>query len=153
MQSFDVFFDLCQNKRFTLSRRWWFEMPSRSLWYHCNVKSTTVWLFHTVKYNCLMMALVQVHCHQQSRSFPTPNPWNHVIICNRHLILISSYMKIMYYHDEPISSQEFCFGIIPLLPNNLEQKKHNHRLSFQYIHFSMFMWITWQFILIDPSKK
>ena len=36
-RSFDVFFDLCMNKRLIKqSRGWWFEMPSRSLWRHCN---------------------------------------------------------------------------------------------------------------------
>ena len=42
-RSFDVFFDLCLNKR--LSKQpwgWWFETPSRSLWRHCNVKRTTL---------------------------------------------------------------------------------------------------------------
>ena len=37
-RSFDVFFDLCLNKR--LSKQlwgWWFEMPSCPLWRHCNV--------------------------------------------------------------------------------------------------------------------
>ena len=36
-RSFDVFFDLCLNKR--LSKQmwgWWFETPSRLLWRHCN---------------------------------------------------------------------------------------------------------------------
>ena len=36
-RSFDVFFDLCLNKR--LSKQlwsWWFETPSSSLWRHCN---------------------------------------------------------------------------------------------------------------------
>ena len=36
--SFDVFFDMCLNKR--LSKQWWgwwFETPSRLLWRHCNV--------------------------------------------------------------------------------------------------------------------
>ena len=36
-RSFDVFFDLCLNKR--LSKQWWgwwFEPPSRPLWRHCN---------------------------------------------------------------------------------------------------------------------
>ena len=36
-QSFHFFFDLCLNQR--LSKEWrprWFEMPSRSLWRHCN---------------------------------------------------------------------------------------------------------------------
>ena len=33
--SFDVFFDLCANKRLTKqSRHWWSEMPSSSLWRH-----------------------------------------------------------------------------------------------------------------------
>ena len=39
MQSFDVFFDLCLNKRLSKqSRHQWYEMPLRcSLWCHCNV--------------------------------------------------------------------------------------------------------------------
>ena len=37
---FDVFFDLCLNKRLSKqSWGWWFETPSRSLWRHCNVLS------------------------------------------------------------------------------------------------------------------
>ena len=39
-RSFDVFFDLCLNKR--LSKQtwgWWFETPPWSLWRHCNVVS------------------------------------------------------------------------------------------------------------------
>ena len=36
--SFDVFFDLRLHKRLSKpSWGWWFEMPSRSLWRHCNV--------------------------------------------------------------------------------------------------------------------
>ena len=39
-RTFDVFFDLCLNKRLSkLSRRRWFETPWRSLWRHCNAKS------------------------------------------------------------------------------------------------------------------
>ena len=35
-RSFDVFFDLCLNKRLSKqSWGWWFEMPSRSLWRQC----------------------------------------------------------------------------------------------------------------------
>ena len=35
--SFDVFFYLCLNKRFSKqSWGWWFETPSRPLWRHCN---------------------------------------------------------------------------------------------------------------------
>ena len=38
MLSFDIFFGLRLNKRFSKqSRRWWFEMQSSSLWRHSNV--------------------------------------------------------------------------------------------------------------------
>ena len=38
MRSFDVFFDLCLNKRWSKqSIRRWFETPSLSLWHNCNV--------------------------------------------------------------------------------------------------------------------
>ena len=37
-RSFDVFFDLCLNKRLSKqSWSWWFETSSRSLWRHCKV--------------------------------------------------------------------------------------------------------------------
>ena len=37
-RSFDVFFDLCLNKRLSKqSWGWWFETPSCPLWRHCNV--------------------------------------------------------------------------------------------------------------------
>ena len=36
-RSFDIFFDLCLNKRLSKqSQGWWFETQSRSLWRHCN---------------------------------------------------------------------------------------------------------------------
>ena len=39
-RSFDVFFDLCPNKRLSKqSWGWWFETPSRPLWRYCNVAS------------------------------------------------------------------------------------------------------------------
>ena len=42
-RSFDIFFDLCLNNRFSKqSRRRWFEAPSRSLSRHCNVYSQFV---------------------------------------------------------------------------------------------------------------
>ena len=38
-RSFDVFFDLCLNKRLSkLSWGWWFETPPRSLWRYCSEK-------------------------------------------------------------------------------------------------------------------
>ena len=36
-RSFDVFFDLCLNKRLSKQlRSWWFETPSRLLWHNCD---------------------------------------------------------------------------------------------------------------------
>ena len=38
-RSFDIFFDLCLNKRLSKQlRRRWFDTPSHPLWRHCNVK-------------------------------------------------------------------------------------------------------------------
>ena len=42
-RSFDVFFDLCLNKRLSKqSWGWWFETPSRPLWRHRNVRQEGV---------------------------------------------------------------------------------------------------------------
>ena len=42
-RSFDAFLDLRLNKRFSKqSWGWWFEIPSRSLWRHCNGLSWSV---------------------------------------------------------------------------------------------------------------
>ena len=47
-RSFDVFFDLRLNKRLSKQwRGWWFEMPSRPLWRHCNVRRM-LWLRHSL---------------------------------------------------------------------------------------------------------
>ena len=50
-RSFDVFFDQCENK--WLSKQswgWWFEMPLRPLWRHCNVKFLTTSLMGVCTY-------------------------------------------------------------------------------------------------------
>ena len=42
--SFDVFFDLCLNKRSSKqSWGWWFQTPSCSLWCHCNDQEAITW--------------------------------------------------------------------------------------------------------------
>ena len=50
-QSFDIFFDLCLNKRRSKqSWGWWFEMPLYPLWHHCNILLVYGWVlfrFHT----------------------------------------------------------------------------------------------------------
>ena len=50
-RSFDVFFDLCPNKR--LSKQpwgWWFDTPSWSLWRQCNVLGIVVFLTNSDDY-------------------------------------------------------------------------------------------------------
>ena len=47
-RNFDVFFDVCLNKRLNKHlRRRWFETPSRAIWRHCNGDKTkvTLWKF------------------------------------------------------------------------------------------------------------
>ena len=45
-RGFDVFFDLCLNKRLRKpSWGWWFEMLSRPLWHHCDAGKTYVVYF------------------------------------------------------------------------------------------------------------
>ena len=47
-RSFDVFFDLCLNKR--LCKQWWgwwFETISRPLWCHCNTGSSLSYIVHS----------------------------------------------------------------------------------------------------------
>ena len=46
-QSYNVFFDLRLNKRFSKqSRCWWFKTPSRSLWRRCNANGASPFLTH-----------------------------------------------------------------------------------------------------------
>ena len=48
-RSFDVSFDLHQNKRLSKqSRGWWFETPSRPLWRHRNVQ------------NCILRMIISI---------------------------------------------------------------------------------------------
>ena len=49
-RSFDVFFDLCRNKRLSKqSLGWWLETPSRSLWRHRNVLVRKCYNYHTLR--------------------------------------------------------------------------------------------------------
>ena len=60
-RSFNMFFDLCPNKRLSKqSWGWWFETPSRPLWHHCNGGSEDdiPWLIYVSYYiQCLSLIL------------------------------------------------------------------------------------------------
>ena len=68
-RSFHVFFDLRPNKRLVKQlRRRWFEIPSSSLWRHCNVHicQETQWLEHKVTWQVitgrLRRRVISSHC-------------------------------------------------------------------------------------------
>ena len=66
--SFDVFFDLRLNKR--LSKQlwgWWFDMPSRSLWRHCNEKSSGNWWPFCLGLNVLIFRNLGIHSGMYSQ--------------------------------------------------------------------------------------
>ena len=65
-RSFDVFFDLCLNKRLSKQpRHRWFETPSRSRWRHCNelhhkdnhTSTSTRECVNTCKYACRILGI------------------------------------------------------------------------------------------------
>ena len=63
---FDVFFDLCLNKRLSKQwRRWWFDTPSRSLWRHGTAQT-----YKTRRY--------ELSVHEVSQVIST-RPENHLI--------------------------------------------------------------------------
>ena len=88
--SFDVFFDLRLNKRFSKqSRGRWFETPSRSLWRHCN--AVFIW---SVK---LVLLAVIGHLRQLKFMIRHFYPLNYT-----HLILDNLI-------DKPLSFAQWCY--------------------------------------------
>ena len=64
-RTFDVFFDLRLNIRLSKqSWGWWFEMPSCSLWHHCNVMSWCI-VVQDCLYHSLSMTPAVLHGAQQ----------------------------------------------------------------------------------------
>ena len=64
-RSFDVFFDLCLNKRLSKqSRGWWFETLYRPLWPHCNVQLVFMpWRTHAMKTLSALLFLSEGNSH------------------------------------------------------------------------------------------
>ena len=106
-QGFHVSFDLSLNKGLSKqSRRWWFEMPSCSLWRHCNICMVTEQLWiqstaHLWKLRVVMMATysVTIHCHLSRQCWHHDNCWFTVTVSLQGSSLTSSYYSI---------SQEIC---------------------------------------------
>ena len=66
--SFDIFFDLRLNKRFSKrSRRRWFETPLRSLWCHCNVWPPRIICTARTQINKIPWLLSKLSIHHKRR--------------------------------------------------------------------------------------
>ena len=88
MRSFDIFFDLCLNKRLKkTSRRRWFETPSRLLWHHCT-DSYQIW--------CLSWGCRHVD-HKQLNKLQNGN-WNQMLhpIRIRHELFTAMEPSVAY---------------------------------------------------------
>ena len=81
-RSFEVFFDLCLNKRSKQSWGWWFEMPSYPLWRHSDDYVETMFWYDIMPVSCTQhheiscrdntsglsrVALIQSHTHVEYR--------------------------------------------------------------------------------------
>ena len=62
--SFDVFFDLRLDKQLSKqSRHWWFEMPSCSLWHHCNENFRSLrWTVLSGNWLALSQSILWTNC-------------------------------------------------------------------------------------------
>ena len=61
-RSFDVFFDLRLNKRLSKqSWGWWFEMPSCSLWHHCNVLQLQNYFCRAININVVSSQIYRIN--------------------------------------------------------------------------------------------
>ena len=98
-RSFDVFFDLCLNKRLTKqSWGWWFETLSRPSWHHCN---------ETLFYQ-------YINCHDKDKTaswrfylyYGIPYTWKDGLTCTGIVMI-----KIRLSRDRPIFIMEILvFG-------------------------------------------
>ena len=88
-RSFDVFFDLPLNKQFNKQlRRWWFEMPSCSLWCYCNIKvhqpELSIFLCWCSPNLVWSPAVSEVELRSNLRADSrfAPSQWEMALICN-----------------------------------------------------------------------
>ena len=85
-RSFDVFFDLRLNKRFSKpSWGWWFETLSHPLWRHCNV----IWwrgifLLISCLYSCF------IHYPSSAYSFPLISIYSQIAFYTKYFVLTFS---------------------------------------------------------------
>ena len=90
-RSFDVFFDPRMNKQLSKqSYGWWFEMPSRSLWRHCNdffQRTDNAYFFVSFAYSMDKLLNKLLNC----RWLKTPWRSSAAIVMGRGLISYTLY--------------------------------------------------------------
>ena len=112
-RSFDVFFDLCPNKRLSKqSWGWWFETPSGSLWRHSNYKVISHW------------GRVRIQDHHWSTYWPVAYqaPRHRLNKCR----LVANVFQWNFYKDTPFSFEKMhlkCF--LQMSVNLLHDDRHS----------------------------
>ena len=83
-EAFNVFFDLCPNKRLgKQSRHWWFETPSRPLWRHRNERpivyrrSIRMKTYIDTHMHIHFVGLILMLWHKKTQINPTKEPINY----------------------------------------------------------------------------
>ena len=80
-RSFHVFFDPCQNKRYSKQWwGWWFEMPSCPLWHCCNVLKYYPLGFFSNSIHVLWLFQVMAWCHQAALHAITSAVWMEILL-------------------------------------------------------------------------
>ena len=137
----DVFFDRCLNKRLsTQSRRQWFEMPSRSLWHHCNALwfRLILTLAHFVPCDIIGFFLLMFLLNSL---WPCYVIWRLGVIC---LVNVGSSKGLSLVRCQPISFSNFNLFVDWTIGNNSQwnwikkSKVLLHENAFESI-----IYITW----------
>ena len=147
-RSFDVFFDLCLNKRLSKhSWGWWFETPWRPLWRHCNVNMLRKPSTH--EYHCVLST--HRYGMYATRSLSHKTCWQHKV--EKHMFFFSwqkvvSNKAFYFFATYPeLKTSQFNNGILQTWANFVAiMFTHALQYSFQNILFFNFV-ISWHFTL------
>ena len=132
-RSFDIFFDLCLNKRLSKqSRRWWFETPSCSLWHQCNV-------LHG-KHMMIRHIMNLIHCFDRMTLYGV----DHVIVsassAQRHYRTQCWFILTRSSHNVLEKNDRICHGwtkVFPQIPGNCAVV---FAIFFHKVYFSVICW-------------
>ena len=118
MRSFDIFFDLCLNKRLSKqSWGWWFETLSCPLWHHCNAS----------QYSSLPVRV------RYEVSFASLNSYWCAILIAHQLLWQNMGAPVSIFLESPLTGEprERLFHI---------HSVHRYQLSTKYLYPSTLLW-------------